>query len=124
MITTLFQKIVSVVDDLHSTYKLIHRDIKPENILLTHNYEPIIIDFEYVIRINNPVMITICGSPEYTSPEMIMGDMYDHRTDYWSLGVLLYVMIFKTYPIGNSNCSFKDMKQLFLRKPFVLFYIK
>lgn len=118
MIITIFQKIVSIVDDLHSTFKLIHRDIKPENILLTNNYEPIMIDFEYAIRIDNPIMITVCGSPEYASPEMIMGDTYDYKTDYWSLGVLLYVMIFRTYPIGHSNCSFQEMKQLFLQKPF------
>lgn len=61
----------------------------------------------YVLFFNeNEKFKTRCGSPCYASPECIQGQKYDARkSDIWSLGVILYEMIFKTQPWDISNTS-------------------
>lgn len=52
------------------------------------------------------LLITACGSPCYASPEMIRGEQYDPElTDVWSLGVVLFSMIFAKLPFEDDNTS-------------------
>lgn len=51
-------------------------------------------------------LLTACGSPCYASPEMIKGEQYDPElTDVWSLGVVLFSMIFAKLPFEDDNTS-------------------
>jgi len=74
-----------------------HRDLKPENILYTTP------DTEAIIKIsdfglakvvsNENFFITACGTPSYMAPEVLTGKGYNNAVDFWSLGVILYVLL-------------------------------
>jgi len=46
---------------------------------------------------------SFCGTPEYISPEMIVGSGHDHTLDWWALGVLIYEMIIGIPPFYHKN---------------------
>lgn len=46
---------------------------------------------------------TVCGSPEYIAPEMILGNDYDKAADFWSFGVLIYEMLWGLPPFFNKD---------------------
>ncbi|VVC86669.1 unnamed protein product, partial [Leptidea sinapis] len=81
---------------------IVHRDLKPQNILLTHNVPPPrtphpeeiilkIADFGFARVLEEGNMaVTLCGSPMYMAPEVIMSLKYDAKADLWSLGTIVY----------------------------------
>jgi serine/threonine-protein kinase len=75
---------------------IVHRDIKPANIMVVHNGLVKITDFGIArMRTNEVKTMTgmILGSPKYMSPEQVAGKRADHRSDLFSLGVVLYEML-------------------------------
>ena len=115
----LFYQLVNAISYLHSN-NIVHRDIKPENILLTHNNIIKIADFNLSKRFTsaNVKLNSFCGSPCYSSPEVIKGNKYLPKpVDIWGVGVILYTMICGELPFeGNSkdvlyrkvvNCEYK-----------------
>ena len=82
---------------------IVHRDLKPENIFLVHDHDggfPKILDFG-ISMITSPTFShektdrltkegTIVGTPYYMSPEQVRGTQLDHRTDLYSMGVIMY----------------------------------
>jgi serine/threonine protein kinase len=75
---------------------IIHRDIKPANILITKDGTIKILDFGLAKKIDQTQFTKTgikFGTTDYMSPEQIKGEKIDHRTDIWSLGVLLYEML-------------------------------
>ena len=93
---TLLQ-IVDALDYCHS-FGIVHRDLKPENLLYSSPDESAIIkisDFGLARFVpNSEVMMTQCGTPGYVAPEIINAENqgYTKAIDYWSLGVVLYIM--------------------------------
>lgn len=80
---------------------IVHRDLKPQNILLAHsgktrNPHPSdivlkIADFGFARFLQDGVMAaTLCGSPMYMAPEVIMSLQYDAKADLWSLGTIVF----------------------------------
>lgn len=72
--------------------QIAYRDLKPENLLIGSDGHLIITDFGFAKKIADR-SFTLCGTPEYLAPEIIMGQGHDHGVDWWALGILLYEML-------------------------------
>ena len=92
-----------------------HRDIKLENILTIKNDVIKLIDFGFAVKTNKETYQTLlCGSPSYMAPEIVKKEKYIAQySDIWSLGVLLYSMLFGCFPFkGNSQKElFENIKK-------------
>lgn len=83
---------------------IVHRDLKPQNILITDDIKVKISDFGFAkIYKDNTMNQTICGSPLYMAPEILTYKKYTELADLWSVGVILYEILFKTTPVIGPN---------------------
>jgi len=85
---------------------IVHRDLKPANILVDQDRRPKILDFG-LAKLKGATKVTKTGSTlgtaAYMSPEQGAGQDVDHRTDIWSLGVILYEMIARRLPFDAEH---------------------
>ncbi|CAG9328240.1 unnamed protein product [Blepharisma stoltei] len=85
---------------------IVHRDLKPENLLLSSADEGGILkitDFGLARFYDDDLMTTACGTPGYVAPEIIEARGYGLEVDYWSLGVILYIMLCGFPPFFEDN---------------------
>ena len=83
---------------------IMHRDLKPQNILITDEYTLKITDFGLARYFQNDNLIsTICGSPMYMSPEILQKKNYNIKSDLWSVGIILYQMLYGKVPFKSKN---------------------
>jgi len=89
---------IQIAQGLHAAHArgIVHRDIKPDNILLTPDGSIKIMDFG-IAKLGNNSSLTQTGATlgtlAYMSPEQVLGEDVDHRSDLWSLGVVLYEIL-------------------------------
>lgn len=81
---------------------VVHRDIKPENILIDHNGYLKLCDFGFC-KVLKKKTWTLCGTPEYLAPEVILCKGYSFAVDWWALGVLIYEMLAGHPPFFASD---------------------
>jgi len=119
---TWFYQIVQALIYLHDM-DIAHRDMKCENILLESNLSIRVADFGFsrVCReVSGKIQLssTFCGSVAYACPEILQGKAYDaKKSDVWSLGVILFVMLNKSLPFGNSEKVDKRIKKQYMWRP-------
>jgi serine/threonine-protein kinase ULK/ATG1 len=78
-----------------------HRDLKPQNLLLSRNYNLKVIDFGFATLNTRASFRRLCGSPMYMAPEIIRSGFYDRRSDLWSIGIILYEILFGQHPFAH-----------------------
>eukprot|EP00735_Rhodelphis_limneticus_P003810 TRINITY_DN15331_c0_g1::TRINITY_DN15331_c0_g1_i1::g.22718::m.22718 TRINITY_DN15331_c0_g1::TRINITY_DN15331_c0_g1_i1::g.22718 ORF type:complete len:758 (+),score=47.65,sp/F4JBP3/ATG1B_ARATH/46.86/2e-80,Pkinase/PF00069.20/9.6e-77,Pkinase_Tyr/PF07714.12/1.2e-47,DUF3543/PF12063.3/1.9e-09,Kdo/PF06293.9/7.9e-05,APH/PF01636.18/4.4e+02,APH/PF01636.18/0.2,MIT/PF04212.13/1.3e+03,MIT/PF04212.13/0.49,Kinase-like/PF14531.1/1.8e+03,Kinase-like/PF14531.1/0.28,ABC1/PF03109.11/0.34,DUF605/PF04652.11/11 TRINITY_DN len=102
----LLRQLSSGLEVLHNQ-NVIHRDLKPQNLLLCGDEDAPTLklaDFGFA-RYFEPqkMMETLCGSPLYMAPEVLSHNKYDAKADLWSVGVILYEMLFRRTPYDGEN---------------------
>jgi serine/threonine protein kinase len=94
-------QIISAFDYLHMK-SIIYRDLKAENILINSNGYLKLTDFGLAKKVSDKTY-TLCGTPEYLAPEMILNKGYSKCVDWWSLGILLYEILVGLDPFNDED---------------------
>ena len=109
-------QIVFVLEYLQSK-NIIFRNLKPENIVINKNGYIKIIDFGLSKEIKDRTY-TMCGTPGYLAPEIILNKGYGLSVDWWAFGVLLYEMICGVDPFFDEDTMkiYENILQIKKRK--------
>ena len=81
---------------------IIYRDLKPENLLINIDGYLKITDFGFA-KIVHDRTFTLCGTPEYIAPEILLNKGHGKAVDWWTLGVLIYEMVWGIVLIIGSD---------------------
>ncbi|XP_008419668.1 triple functional domain protein isoform X3 [Poecilia reticulata] len=102
----------SVLEALHYLHncRIVHLDIKPENLLVAHNAsaQPVVklTDFGDAVQLNSAHYVhPLLGSPEFASPELVLGEPVSLTSDLWSLGVVTYVLLSGASPFLDESAE-------------------
>lgn len=109
----IFKQVCEAMQEAHSR-GVIHRDIKPENIMLDYTDRSVnvkVVDFgiaKFVQEQDDTIgkitkTGTVCGSPTYMSPEQCDDNQVDHRSDIYSLGIVVYESITGKVPFSATD---------------------
>ena len=114
------QEILGILKQLNNTFRImvnnliVHRDLKLDSIFIKYKNEE---KSEYIIKLGNydvstklnseDQKIDLCvGSMDYMAPEISKGEIYDRKCDLWSLGIIIYKLLFKkSYKVVENTDS-------------------
>ncbi|SAM03453.1 hypothetical protein [Absidia glauca] len=107
-IRRIFHQVAAAVAHLHHL-GIVHRDIKDTNILLNDTDDVLLIDFGSAAYYRpGRLFTTLCGTRDCMAPEILRSEPYaGPPQDIWSLGVLLYTLIYREMPLGDSSPSYQ-----------------
>lgn len=114
-----FREMALGLEHCHAA-NVVHRDVKPDNFLLggANGQQVKLTDFGLAAVLPQKGKLQgVCGTSPYMSPELLGAQGYDEKTDVWSLGVTVYVMLFGTFPYMPKERSGDAMKAI-IRKGF------
>lgn len=114
--TNFSMQICRALEHAHSKH-VVHRDIKPQNIVITESGKLKVTDFGIARAANNSTTVNsgsscAVGSAHYLSPEQGRGGYTDHRSDIYSLGVVMYEMFTGSLPFDAEESVSVIMKHL------------
>jgi serine/threonine protein kinase/DNA-binding LacI/PurR family transcriptional regulator len=119
-IASIFKQIAEGLAFAHSN-GIIHRDLKPSNIMLDDGGNAYLTDFGLAKLAEGSGELTrsgtIVGTPAYMSPEQLRGEPLDHRSDIYSMGVILYNMAAGRLPFDTTTSDLVSIIYQHLEKP-------
>ena len=100
----IFEQVVSGVMYLHS-HAIMHRDLTLANLMLTRDMKVKIGDFGLATKISSPAErhVTMCGTPNFISPEVATRSSHGLEADVWGLGCLLYTLLVGRPPFDTAG---------------------
>lgn len=107
-------QVVSIFENLQSK-DMVYRDLKPENIMISADGYLKLIDFGFA-KVIKKRTYTICGTPEYIAPEILLNEGHGKAVDWWTLGILLYEML-AGYPPFQADDPMDIYKKIINTKP-------
>lgn len=94
-------QVVLMFEYLHSK-DIIYRDLKPENLLLAPNGYLRLVDFGFAKHCKGHTY-TLCGTPEYLAPEILLNKGHGKAVDWWCLGIFTYEMLIGQAPFTDED---------------------
>ncbi|XP_073486694.1 serine/threonine-protein kinase DCLK3 [Aquarana catesbeiana] len=102
---------------IHSK-NIVHRDLKPENLLVQQNPDGSatlkLADFGLAVYVTEPIF-TVCGTPTYVAPEILLEKGYGLEVDMWATGVILYVLLSGFPPFRSPERNHEELFQIIQR---------
>ena len=104
-------ELVLALESLHKN-NMVYRDLKPENILLDSKGHVKLTDFglSKILEDEKDKAFTLCGTPQYLAPEVLLRQGYDKAVDWWSLGCVMYEMLMGRLPFAIKRGMKLSMK--------------
>lgn len=95
--------LAQIADALHHLHSvgIVYRDLKPENCMLDQRGHIVLTDFGLCSM--EEKCHSILGTPEFTAPEVLAGEVYSYQADWWSFGVMMYDMLTGKTPFRGKN---------------------
>jgi hypothetical protein len=121
----LFRHVCSAVQFAHQNL-VVHRDLKPDNILVVSDGTPRLLDFGTAKLLATAQSIPLADwtrqglqsfTPQYASPEQVLGDPITTATDIYSLGVLLYLLVANVLPYELHDFTTAEMLRVICNEP-------
>jgi len=94
-------QVILMFESLHLK-DIVYRDLKPENLLLTSNGYLKLVDFGFAKQCKTRTY-TLCGTPEYLAPEILLNKGHGKPVDWWCLGIMIYEMLAGQAPFTDED---------------------
>lgn len=94
-------QITAIFEYLHGR-NIIYRDLKPENLLIAADGYLRLTDFGFAKTVDSRTY-TLCGTPEYLAPEILLNKGHGKPVDWWTLGIIIYEMLAGIDPFSDED---------------------